>query len=281
MSGGVEVLDRARRQRVRLSELQIRHVWPLWAALTALMYTGLDVYARRGKYGLDAHAYWLTGQRSNLYTGSLRALDLYHYSPAFAQAIRPLTMLAWPAFYAVWVCVETAAFVWLLAPLGWAWGVPAFLLCGFEMYQGNVIALLGVALVVGLRRFPEAWAFAALTKVTIALGPVWFLVRGEWTKLGRAALATALVAGVSAMFAPNEWAAWLRLLTAHQGLEPTFPYRLAAAVALTAYAARRDRAWLLAPAMVLAAPVTQGLGQYLTLLAAVPRLRAGSAERAS
>ncbi|TAM86941.1 MAG: DUF2029 domain-containing protein [Jatrophihabitans sp.] len=273
MSGRALVAGPRPSQRVRLSDLRIRHVWPLWLALAALMYTGLDVYARRGVFGIDAHAYWLTGHHVHLYGATATTRDAYLYSPAFAQAIRPLTWLPWPAFYGLWVVLEAAAFAWLLKPLGWAWGVPALLLCGFEIYQGNVVALLAVALVVGLGRGPRAWAFPALTKVTVALGPLWFVVRGEWRALRTVAVTVAVVLAISVALDPSAWASWLHLLVRHPGLDPTLPYRLATAVAVTVYAARADRTWLLAPAMILASPVTHGLGQYLTLLAAIPRLR--------
>lgn len=262
-----------RTQRASFGQLGVRHLWPLWVAVGLLMYEGLASFARYGQYGIDSHAYWLTGHHADLYGRAASTVDAYLYSPAFAQLIRPLALMPWPAFYTVWVCVEAAAFVWLLKPLGWAWGVPAFLLCGFEIYQGNVIGLLGVALVAGMGRLPEAWAFAALTKVTIALGPVWFAARGEWRRLARAAIATALIATVSAAVDPGGWRSWVHLLTAHQDVDPTLPIRIAGAIGITAFAARRDKRWLLVPAMVLATPVTHGLGQYLTLFAAVPRLR--------
>ena len=265
------------KSRVRLADLGIRHLWPLWIALGLFMYEGIATFAGAGRYGIDAHAYWLTGHHHQLYGAAPSTADAFLYSPAFAQLVHPLTALPWPAFYGVWVCLEAAAFVWLLKPLGWAWGVPAFLLCGFEIYQGNVIGLLAVTLVIGMGRAPEAWAFPALTKVTITLGPLWFLARGQWRSLARAAAATAVVVAISAAINPGAWADWLQLLLHHPGLDPSLPYRIVAAAGVAVYAARRDRMWLLAPAMVLATPVTHGLGQYLTLLAAIPRLRGAEA----
>jgi hypothetical protein len=261
-------------RRARLAELRVPHLLPLWLAVGYLMYAGLAVFARHSRYGLDVHAYWLTGHRADLYAGSVGTLDLYHYSPAFAQVIHPLTLLPWAVFYGMWVVVEALAFAWLLKPLGWAWGVPAFLLCGFEIYQGNIVALLAVALVLGVRRFPETWALAALTKVVVAVGFVWFAVRGEWRNLLRALGATALIAAISFAVDPGLWHNWIRQLLAARGSDATLPYRVGAGLFVAGYAARRNRAWLLAPAMLLANPVTNGMGQYLTILAAIPRLRA-------
>lgn len=261
-------------RRVRLRDLGVRHLLPLWLAVGYFMYNGLAVFARQGRYGIDAHAYWLTGHDAALYGRPPSSLDAFLYSPAFAQVVHPLTLLPWPVFYGVWATLEALAFGWLLKPLGWAWGVPAFLLCGFEIYQGNIVALLAVALVLGMRRLPEAWALAALTKVVVAVGFVWFAARGEWRNLLRAATATALIAGISFLVDPGLWHHWIRQLVADRGSDATVPYRVAAGVVLAGYAARRGRPWLLAPAMLLANPVTNGVGQYLTILAAIPRLRA-------
>lgn len=264
----------ASRRRVRLRDLGVRHLLPLWLAVGYFMYNGLGVFARRGRYGIDAHAYWLTGHDAALYGRPPSSLDAFLYSPAFAQVVHPLALLPWPVFYGTWVTVEALAFAWLLKPLGWAWGVPAFLLCGFEIYQGNIVALLAVALVLGVRRFPEIWALAALTKVVVAVGFVWFAVRGEWRNLVRALAATALIAAVSFAVDPALWHHWIRQLLTARGSDSTLPYRVGAGLLLAGYAARRNRPWLLAPAMFLANPVTNGVGQYLTILAAIPRLRA-------
>ena len=71
----------------------------------------------------------------------------------------------------------------------------------FEFYLGNVHLLLALAIVLGFR-WPAAWAFVLLTKITPGIGLLWFAVRREWRSLaialgataGRSSLAGLLVA---------------------------------------------------------------------------------------
>ncbi|TAM86942.1 MAG: DUF2029 domain-containing protein [Jatrophihabitans sp.] len=259
-------------REARLRDLRIRHVWPLWLAVAAFTAKGIWALGP-AKVGIDAHAYWLTGHHWPLYWRPPAAVDAYLYSPAFAQAIRPLTLLPWPAFYALWICAETAAFAWLLKPLGWAWGVPALMLCAFEIVPGNVTGFVAAAAVLGMSRRPEAWTFVALTKPSLMLGLPSALGRRDWRGLRRMAVAVAAVVAVSAAIWPGQWAAWITFLFHDRGSDPTLPYRVGASWLLAAVAARRRRPWLVVPLMVLASPPTLAIGEYATLFAAVPRLR--------
>ena len=82
---------------------------------------------------------------------------------------------------------------------------------------------------------------------------------------------TVLIVAVSAAFAPAAWLAWAHLAhSAGQGGGTAF-VRLAAALGIVIWAARTGRAWLLAPALILACPVLGGYGP-LAVLAAIPRL---------
>jgi hypothetical protein len=162
--------------------------------------------------------------------------------------------------------------------------------------EGSLVALLSVRNVAsvpawwraagGNRRIQATgspWCVAAFTKVLPCLGPVWFLVRGQWRPLaGFAATALALLA-VSVLVSPGEWAAWVDFLRDSAGdssgkvyLSPvavTFPLlvRLPLALVVVVLAARTNRPWWLPVAMVLASPVV-GWGTF-ALLAAIPRLR--------
>lgn len=266
-----EVATRVRRD-VRLSELPIRVLLPLWLALAAFMGRMVAYFAAEHELGLDAHAFWLAGRHADLYGRAPMTRDAYLYSPAFKQVIWPFAQLPWPAFYALWMIAESTAFIWLLRPLGWAWGVPAFLLCGFEIVGGNTLGFLAVVLVAGMRK-PALWSFAVLTKVVVAIGPVWFAARREWSSVGKVAIATTAVVAVSVAIAPADWLAWVRFLLDHRHADSTLSIRLAVALVVVVVAARRDTPWLLAPAMVLASPIIHGLGVYLALLTAIPRLR--------
>ncbi|HET8536168.1 MAG TPA: hypothetical protein VFL73_03210, partial [Solirubrobacteraceae bacterium] len=118
----------------------------LWfGAVAALIIIASNLTGAR--FGVDAHAYWLTSHRDDLYAIAPRHLDAYQYSPAFAQAIWPLTLLPWPAFCALWLGAVAAAYLWLLAPLPLEWRLPLLLLCGIDVVAGNVWAFFALILV--------------------------------------------------------------------------------------------------------------------------------------
>jgi glycosyl transferase family 87 len=238
-----------------------------WAAL----YTAVH-----GQLGHDCHAYWAAWHRGELYTAAPTERDAYLYSPAFAQLIRPLALLPWPVFGALWMGGETLLLGWLVWPLRWAWRVPLFALCLPEMWLGNVHALFALVLVFGFRR-PGWWAIPLLTKVTPAVGFVWFAARREWRKLSEALAWTGGIVAVSAAIDPGAWVDWVRFLLDHANGGPhsnaawTVIHYAAAAVVLL-YAIKSERRLLLVPAMILAAPVATYLAP-LAVLAALPRMR--------
>jgi hypothetical protein len=228
--------------------------------------------------GYDCHAYWLAA-RGDLYTTAPNTSGAYLYSPAFAQAIWPLAQLPWPAFCTVWLAMAGIVIALLLRPLGWRRAVPLWLCCTPEIVNGNVFWLFAVVAAFGLRR-PWLWLVPALTKITPALGPVWFLVRREWRQLGISVLATLAVAGVSFAIDPTAWYAWFEFLRSHLG-ETTMQVgglfvppvvRIPLAVLLVAWGAWRDRRWVLPVAMVLANPVFGSAA--LAVLAGLPILLA-------
>jgi hypothetical protein len=257
--------------QLRLRDLDARILWPLWIALGyALFVESQASFAVLHTLGGDAHAYWLTGHRDHLYVGGPMTQDAYLYSPAFAQLIWPLTQLPWPMFCTVWLTGLTIAYAWLLRPLPGPWAFTALLACGVAVVQGNITAFLAVALVFAASR-PGSWMLAALTKITICLGPFWFAARREWNKLAVALGATAVVAAVSLALNPSAWSDWFTLVIHARG-DPSLPFRLATGIGLTIVAARRGSLWLLAPAMIITTPVVLGVVPYLSLLAAIPRL---------
>jgi hypothetical protein len=232
----------------------------------------VQFYAIRQDFVFDGHAYWVTGQPDYVPYGSLpRTRDAFLYSPAFAQAISPLTWLPWPAFATVWVTAEACAFLWLLRPLGWKWALPLMLWCVPELAIGNVLGFLGVALVLAIHR-PAAWSAMLLTKPTLGIGAIWHVTRGEWRSFGVATTTTAAIVAVSFVVDPAMWSAWMWFLLDQTGESAGFlPVRLLLALVLVVLAGRTGTAWLLAPALLIAAPVLGGSAS-LTILAAIPRL---------
>jgi hypothetical protein len=239
--------------------------------------------------GLDSHAYWAAWQHGgSLYTAAPEQQDAYLYSPAFAHAIWPLAQLPWPVFCGLWLTMVAAIYCWLLAPLPSEWRWPLLLFCTMDILSGNVWSLFALVLVFGMR-FPAAWALPLLTKITPGVGPLWFLARREWRSLAIALGATALIALLSFLVAPDAWRDWVRLLLHPEtfrtpgrvdlmpGFHPRLAFLLAVQLpvvaAVTVWAARTDRPWLLAVAMFAASPVFNL--NALVLLAAIPRMRAG------
>jgi hypothetical protein len=230
--------------------------------------------------GADLAAYWAT--RDGLdYGAQPGASGAYLYSPAFAQVIRPLAALPWPAFSAAWSAM-------LLAVLGWLGGRAAILLVllppvAMSIGFGNVDLVMAAVVVVGFR-FPAAWSFALLTKVTPGLGLLWFLVRREWYSLWLALAATIGITAVSAALDPAGWGGWLRMLQASQAPQPdaglflpvSLWLRLGVATTILVWGARTDRRWTVAVAMALAMPI-DWITVLAVLVALVPLLGHGPA----
>nr|WP_300045533.1 glycosyltransferase 87 family protein [uncultured Nocardioides sp.] len=229
--------------------------------------------------GWDAAAYW-DAWRGSMYDGSVGDPGHYLYSPAFAQVVWPLAHTTWPVFASVLIAVNGIGLAWLLRPLPITLAVPLWLAGSQEVLSGNIFIPMAVVAVLGMRT-PALWSFVALTKITPALGPVWFAARGEWSAVLKAALATAAVVLVSASMAPDLWQQWFGFLVDQARLSggavgyeflPGPAYRLPVALALVVWGARTDRVWVIPVAMVVASPfIWNGT---LTLLAAIPRLRA-------
>jgi hypothetical protein len=230
-------------------------------------------YARAGMIGADSHAYWAAVRfPETWYTSPPGYRDAFLYSPAFAQVLWPVGQLPWAAFQTVWMSGQVGVLTWLLSPLGWRRGLTLAPFFVAEILLGNVYLFFAGVLVVSLGRAPGALALPALTKVAPSLVGLWFVVRREWHAALWAAGVTVLIVAASAAVAPAAWLAWLDFLTQTAGQRGgAATLRLAAAVGVTIWAARTGRAWLLAPAMILACPVLGGYNA-LAVLAAIPRL---------
>jgi hypothetical protein len=263
----------------RFPERLPRDVVALLGAALAWL-TWLQVQGTR--WGVDSHAYWAAWQGA-MYDRSPDTLDAYLYSPAFAEAVWPLTRLPWPVFGWLWALAVVTALVVLLKPLGWPWVFALLLCCTPEIVSGNVFWLLALVAAYGLR-WPALWAFALLTKLTPGIGLLWFAVRREWRPLLVAAAATALVAAVSVALDAGLWRDWFSMLQANASrtsgsvgsdLMPPLLYRLPVGLALVVWGGLTDRRWTIPAAMVLVTPVAS-IATF-TMLAALPRLQSRSA----
>lgn len=225
----------------------------------------------------DTHAYW-AAPLNDLY-GAARAggADAYLYAPAFAQALAPFKALPWPVFAGLWLlfmalCLVAIVGVWALLVVF----IPPVLI---ELQAGNIHLPLALAIGLGLR-YPSTWAFVLLTKPTLGLGLVWFVVRREWRQLAIALGTTALIAAVSFVVAPVAWAEWVDALVANAGhpISPDYSgvihipllLRLPVAAVIVIWGAFTDRPWTVAVAATLALPILWVNG--LAVLLGVPLL---------
>ena len=239
----------------------------LWLVVIALSVPG-----QMWSTAQEALCYWVPSLADPYRLSNWTSPVAYVYSPAFLQLIAPLKALHWTAFVEVWTALLIGAVVFLTGPR-WLWlGV---LVAAVEIVGGNISLLLAVAIVLGFR-WPAAWAFVVLTKVTPGVGLLWFAVRGEWRNLAIALGATAAVAAGSALFMPVAWADWMRVLMSNAGRDGTWAavpialsVRLPVAVALVAWGARTDRRWTVPVASMLALPALWygGLSMLLAVIA--------------
>jgi len=229
---------------------------------------------RQLRTGQEAFCYWVANIHAPYAMSDWTQPIAYVYSPAFLQLVAPLTELPWVPFFGVWTALLLGAIRFLTGPRLFAVGVLA---ATFELVGGNISLLLAVAMVVGFR-WPAAWAFVLLTKVTPGIGLLWFAVRGEWRSLGIAIGATAVVVAASALIMPGAWVEWLELLVRLAGRDGTwaavpipFLVRLPIAIAVVIWGARTDRRWTVPVAGMIALPALW-YGS-LTMLLAVVALR--------
>lgn len=232
-------------------------------------------------FGFDARAYW-GYPRDVVYAGPgvSAGYGIYRYSPVFVPLMTLWTAIPWPLFATTWFLVGAAVYVWMTGP--WALALLAIPVFAIELFIGNVHLLLALAIVLGFR-WPAAWSFVLLTKVTPGIGLLWFAVRREWRSLAIALGATAIVAAVSFVLMPGLWLEWLRSLgqTAEPGSANTIavplPVRVAAAAVVVIWGARTDRRWTVLVAAALSLPVLWVNG--LAMLAGIVALHRGFPER--
>ena len=119
---------------------------------------------------------------------------------SFAQALAPLRLLPIGWFVAAWTLVLTATLAWTARRLAIALLLFQPVIASIAL--GNVEILIAAAIVAGFR-WPAAWAFVLLSKVTPGIGLVWFAVRREWRSLAIALAVTAAIVAVSFALAPT------------------------------------------------------------------------------
>jgi len=218
---------------------------------------------------IDGRTYFGIWTGASLYELPPNTQGAYLYSPVFAQLFTPFTHLPWSWFGVLWPAAAACAYIWLVKPIGWLWGVPILTLGLEDATIGNISWLLALTCALGLRR-PWIWCVAILTKITPAVGIVYFIAQRNWRALAGIASATLLAVGVSYLLDPGLWSDWLWFLAEHRSGDPLLPLRTLSAAAIAFVAARTSRPWLIPFAILLASPVL--MVYSLGVLAAVPRL---------
>lgn len=244
------------------------------AGLGFAAYLLLVVAPVAGTVGFDAYAYWSV-DLEHPFARVAGELGAFTYTPIAVRLFAPAALLSWPAFWWLWTAILVATVVWL----GWRRTllVLAFPPVAIELYHGNIHLLLAAAIALGVR-YPAAWAFVLVTKVTPGVGLVWFLVRREWRQLGTALGVTAALVAVSLVIDGRLWREWIvdGLMPVAGGPVQQFYVgiplfvRLPLAAILVAWGARTNRAWTIPASAALALPVLWLSG--LSILAAVPAI---------
>jgi len=285
--------DPARRALSATLEFTRRPMVRRAVLVLALLLAGA-VYVRQFSYMYrgDAYLYWEAIRKEHLYITQLQdAPHGFLYSPAFIQSVWPLLSLPWEVFYAIWLAVYIAALVWIcrpwltLAVLPWVFitfGIALLQIPRHSVSSGNIYLYMGLAVVAGFR-WPSAYAFLLLTKVTPGIALLWFVVRREWRNLAIALGTTAAIVAVSFAIAPNLWFDWYTVLRNNSTYgEPAFAIRvlpllprLVIAAAMVAVAAHYNARWVLPIAIVLAMPYVADTA-FIILLCMAPLLRGDS-----
>ncbi|MFI5258469.1 MAG: glycosyltransferase 87 family protein [Candidatus Limnocylindrales bacterium] len=229
--------------------------------------------------GMDARCYWVPSLADPYLHSTWTDQIAYPYSPAFLLLLEPIRLLPWQAFMAVWAAILIAAMSYLTGPRLILLGLAFFGL--MEIWGGNIEMLVALAIVLGFR-WPAAWSFVLLTKITPGVGLLWFAVRREWRSLAIVSAATAAVVAVSFVLMPGAWWTWPQVLANNAGKSGTwaavpvpFVVRLPFAIVLVVWGARTNHRWTVPVSAMLALPALW-YGGLSIMIATLPLLGARS-----
>jgi hypothetical protein len=209
--------------------------------------------------GFDALSYYLY-TIDDPYWITHGTMGSFVYSPVIARLFQATSLLAFWQFLWLWLGVLLATAIWL-GGRRWLW-VLAFPPVALELYHGNVHLLIAAAIALGFR-YPAAWAFVLLSKVTPGIGLLWFAVRREWRNLAIALGVTGVLVAISLVADFRLWGEWIeKQLQVSLAKPPAQPQidiplllRLPAAALLVIWGARTDRKWTVPVSASLAMPV--------------------------
>lgn len=263
---------------------------PIWLGLSVvgLLAVPYIVWVNRAKetiIGFDAYSTYII-DLDDLY--GIRYMDLgsFRYSPAYAQAFDWVGALPWEVFAGIWISASLLILAWW--GRRWTLALLALPPVALEIYHGNIHLFMALAMVIGFR-YPAAWAFPLLSKVTPGVALLWFVGARQWRNLAIAIGVTGAIAAVSFVLAPHLWAQFAQV--SYEGFTAFVPPRrypidipftirapIAAAIAL--WGGWTNRRWTVPVAAVVALPIVWIHGLTM-LLAIIPILREDVVRRAT
>jgi hypothetical protein len=226
----------------------------------------------RQTLGADAYAYWALNI-DHPYVDPMGSVGAFLYSPVAVRAFAPASLVPWAVFWWLWTAILVATVIWLGGRKTlWLLAFPPVAL---ELYYGNINLLIAAAIALGFR-YPAAWAFVLLTKLTPGVGLVWFAVRQEWHQLGIVFAVTLALVLASVAIDGSLWTDWLALLTRSaptpaQAFGVSLGIRIPIAALIVAWGARTDRRWTVPVGAALALPGLWLAG--LSVFAAIPAVK--------
>ena len=225
--------------------------------------------------GFDAMSYWIYSidDPYRIVHGTMGSMV---YSPIAARLFQLDSLLPFWQFLWMWLALLVGTVLWLGGRRWWL-ALLAFPPVALELYHGNIHLLIAAAIALGFR-YPAAWSFVLVTKVTPGIGLIWFLVRREWRSLAIALGVTAALVAVSLVVDFGLWQQWIdkELLVSLKNPpnQPQIPIplliRLPAAAVLVAWGGLTNRKWTVPLAAALAMPVLWIAA--FSVLAALPAL---------
>jgi hypothetical protein len=246
-------------ERTRLATRALRD----GAILAGLLFAGylfLVIAPSARTVGFDALSYWIYSI-DDPYRITHGTMGSFVYSPVAARLFAADSLLPFWQFLWIWLALLVGTALWLGGRRRWLW-VLAFPPVALELYHGNVHLLIAAAIALGFR-YPAAWSFVLLTKVTPGVGLLWFAVRREWRRLAIALGVTGALVAVSLVIDGPLWQQWIdKELLVSLKQPPNQPQidiplllRLPVAAAVVAWGALTNRKWTVPLSAALAMPV--------------------------
>ncbi len=252
-------IDRRMRDRLTAPRLRALRDGAVVAGLLFGAYLFLIVAPQAQTVGFDALSYYLY-TIDDPYWITHGTMGSFVYSPIAARLFQATSLLPFWQFLWLWLGALVATAVWL-GGRRWLW-VLAFPPVAIELYHGNIHLLIAAAIALGFR-YPAAWAFVLVTKVTPGVGLLWFAVRREWRSLAIALGVTGVLVVISLVADFRLWGQWieqqllvsLRQPPSQPQIDIPLLLRLPAAALLVIWGATTDRKWTVPASAALAMPV--------------------------